>query len=229
MSHTVAVDQFEGPLGLLLELVEKGRLAVTAISVAEITAGYLERVQQLDAVEPEELAEFVELGARLVHIKSLALLPQSDAGEQAEELRQLNLELAEYRRYQSAARELAGRTALRSWRRSVAMHLPATELPLPSVELPALAEAFRAALKRVEAAPAKTVLRPMLSLEEVIGRLRRRLGHGSLPLQEIIDNCHDRLEIIATFLAVLEVVHNGTARVTQGGQFDPIILEATGA
>jgi segregation and condensation protein A len=229
MSHTVAVEQFEGPFGLLLELVEKGRLEVTEIAVAEITADYLEHVHSLEHLEPEELAEFVELGARLLHIKSLALMPRADRNEQAEELRQLNLELAEYRRFQAAARELAGRASRRTWRRSAGMKLPAQDLPLPDIALSELAEAFRLALRRAEPAPARTLLKPMISLETILNRLRQRLRHGDIEVQSIIDACHDRLEIVGTFLAVLELVHTGTVRVTQAGQFEPITLTATHA
>src|SRR6266576_329653 len=110
MTHTVAVGEFEGPLGVLLELVERNRLEVTAISVSQITEDYLDRIKQLGDRPPEELADFLQLGARLLYIKSLALLPADSAAEQGEELTQLSLELEEYRRIQLAARELARRT-----------------------------------------------------------------------------------------------------------------------
>src|SRR4051812_21815619 len=106
MSHTVAVGEFEGPLGVLLELVERNKLEVSAISVGQITTEYLAYVRTLEAASAEDLSEFLQLGARLLYVKSLALLPQETSDQQATELKQLSLELAEYRRFQSAARLL---------------------------------------------------------------------------------------------------------------------------
>jgi segregation and condensation protein A len=226
MTHTVAVGEFEGPLGILLDLVERGRLEVTAISVADITAGYLERIKALDNHSPEELSEFLQLGARLLYIKSLALLPQESAAEQDEEIRQLNLELEEYHRMQVAARELARRGPAHTWQRGTTERLAPNELPLPTIELPQLAEAFTRALRRMEPAPKTGVIRPHLSLETVVQRLRHRLESGSYNLQQLLDDCRDRLEVIVTFLALLELVRDGQARVVQAGQFDPITVEA---
>jgi segregation and condensation protein A len=226
MTHTVAVEQFEGPLGILLDLVEKGRLEVTSISVAHITADYLERIKQLGDRSPEELAEFVQLGARLLYIKSLALLPQSSETEQGEELRQLNMELAEYRRMQAAARELARRTSARSFQRTATERLAASDLPLPSLELTELSAAFTRALKRMEPAPARGVIKSHVSIETVTANLKRRLKDGRFDLQELLDACRDRYEVIVTFLALLEMVRDDAVRVVQGSQFEPIMVEA---
>jgi segregation and condensation protein A len=228
MTHTVAVGEFEGPLGILLDLVERGRLEVTAISVAEITTGYIERVKQLGDRSPEELSEFLQLGARLLYIKSLALLPQESSPQQGEELRQLNLELEEYRRMQLAARELTKRGGARTWRRLATRRLDPHELPIPALELPQLAEAFTRALRRMEPAAPRGVIRDHTTLEQVAAKLGARLRQGGFELQEIIDECRDRLDVILTFLALLEIVRDGTARVVQASQFEPIMVEATG-
>ncbi|HEY2004671.1 MAG TPA: ScpA family protein [Candidatus Saccharimonadia bacterium] len=229
MTHTVAVGEFEGPLGILLDLVERGRLEVTAISVAEITENYLGRIKQLGPSSPEALSEFLQLGARLLYIKSLALLPQPASEEQTEELRQLNLELEEYSRLQAAARELARRGSLRSWHRTATDTLPPQELPLPKIELSQLAEAFTRALKRLEPERSVGVIQHHVSLETVSHRIREHLGRGSFDLQSLLDNCHDRLEAIVTFLALLELIREGAAQVTQANQFAPINVEPAGA
>jgi len=227
MTHTVAVGEFEGPLGILLDLVERGRVEVTAISVAQITENYLSRVKQLGSTSPESLSEFLQLGARLLYIKSLALLPQPASEEQTEELRQLNLELEEYKRLQAAARQLARRESLRSWHRTATDTLPLHELPLPELDLPQLAEAFTRALKRLEPERPVSVIQRHVSLEAVSRRLRDRLGQGAFELQVLLDDCHNRLEAIVTFLALLELIREGTARVTQANQFASINVEPT--
>lgn len=228
MSHTVVVKEFEGPLGLLLELVEGGKLEVTAISVAHVTAQYLARLKQL-TVTPAELGEFLQLGARLLYIKSLALLPQAPHDtEQTDELRQLNRELSDYRRFQAAARELANRAHSGTWERRVTERLAPADLPLPNLELSTLAGAFTAALKRLEPARETKIIPEHISQASIMHRLRARLTSG-FGLQEVLDACRHRLEIIVTFLALLELIRNGDARVTQANQFAPIIVEAAHA
>lgn len=228
MTHNVAVGEFEGPLGILLDLVERGRLEVTAISVAEITENYLAKVKELEPASPETLSEFLQLGARLLYIKSLALLPQPAADEQTEELRLLNLELEEYSRMQAAARELGRRQSVRTWTRTVMVTLPPSELPLPDLELKQLAEAFTRALKNLEPARPVGIIQRHVSLESVGRRIRHRLERGHFELQELLDDCHNRLEVIVTFLALLELIRAGTARVTQANQFEAINVEPAG-
>jgi segregation and condensation protein A len=225
MTHTVAVGEFEGPLGVLLDLVERNQLEVSLVSVGRITSEYLERVRQLGDVSPEELSEFLQLGARLLYIKSLALLPQTDANEQSRELELLSLELAEYRRFQEAAKQLAARSSLRTWPRRAAPRRAASELPLPNIRLDQLADAFSRAMKLAPVAPPSAVVKQHLSLETVIKRLRSQLT-GGFDLHTAIEACQNRLEIVVTFLAVLELVRDGTATVTQAGQFEPVRVEA---
>jgi segregation and condensation protein A len=226
MTETVAVGEFEGPLGLLLELVERGKIEVSSISVSHITAKYLERLKALTNRTPEELGEFLSLGARLVYIKSLALLPQASPEEQGEELRLLNLELTEYRRMHAAARWLGRATSGRTWLHPITESLAPHDIPFPNVEVSQLAEAFTRALKRTEPAQRPGIIRRHVSLESVTKRLRHNLEKGRFMLQELLDACSDRLEIIVTFLALLELLRDGTAIVVQAGQFEPIIVEA---
>jgi segregation and condensation protein A len=225
MTHTVAVGEFEGPIGVLLELINRGKLEVSRVSVGQITSEYLEKVRGLEGVSAEELSEFLQLGARLLFIKSLALLPQADAEEETRELEQLSRELSEYRRYQEGAKLLSGRAALGSWPRPAAPALDKSEQALPNIALDQLAAAFTRALKLVPPAPPATVIKPHLSLDTVTAKLRGRLSEG-FALHDIIEGCHDRLEIVVTFLAVLELVRGGAATVTQASQFEPIQVEA---
>lgn len=224
MTHTVAVGEFEGPLGILLELVERNKLEVTSISVAHITKEYLERIKDIRERSPENVSEFLQLGARLMYIKSLALLPQESAAEQVEEIRQLNLELDEYRRFQEAARLLASRAKRQTWERRAVTKLEPHERPLPDVSLVELSEAFTRALKHLEPSRPAGIIRQHVSLESVAKRLRQRLDKG-FQLQTIIDDCRDRMEIVVTFLALLELVRHQEARVTQADQFAPIMVE----
>lgn len=225
MIHSVLVPTFEGPLGLLLELAEKGKVELTTISVSDITAKYLAHVNTMSDLEPEELSDFLRLGSRLLYIKSLALLPR-EAGREGEELQRLSLELAEYRRYQQAARKLSSMLSNSTWQRTAVAKLAAEDLPLPNLKLEVLQEAFTRALKRAEPLMGSNPIDQGVSQESVINSLRRRLKSGSFELQVILDAAPDRFAIIITFLALLELLKTGAATVTQDGQFSPIMIAA---
>jgi segregation and condensation protein A len=226
MVLSVAVEQFEGPLGLLLQHVEAGRVEVTSISVAYITREYLDHLKQLEGLSSEEVAEFARLGARLVYIKSLALLPPTTSPDQAEELEQLNLELKEYAALKAAATALADRQNLTLWSHPAAPVVKAAP-GLPVLPLEDLATAFQEALKRhTPNLPAAHHPAPHLTQQAVTRRLQARLAAGRVNLAELIDDCHSRLEIILTFMASLELLRAGQITMQQNRPFSPIVLEA---
>lgn len=225
MSHTVMVGEFKGPMGVLLDLIDHGKLNVSEVSVGEITAGFLESIKHLPNITTDEMSDFLQLGARLLYIKSLALLPEIDTGEQHRELNQLNTELAEYRRFQTAAKLLGTSKVMRTWQRTATTHLPVTDLAVPHISLEQLADAFTRALKFAPVSTPAVVIKPHLSLEVVTHNLTKLLADG-FELQTVIARCHDRLEIVVTFLAILELVRSGVAAVSQTGQFGAIHVES---
>ena len=228
MTPTITVPNFEGPLGLLLELVEQGELEVTAISVAAVTRQYLDRVATLTELSRADLAQFLELGTRLVFIKSAALLPvaETDVTTPAAELRQLNRELAEYRQFQLATQQLRARLnqGRRSYERHGTQALQLGDLPTPELNLLQLGQLFAAALERTAPAPATVITREHYDQAKIGQSLWQRTAQGEVALSEVIDQCHDRVEIIVTFLAVLELVRDGRVAVRQSAAFDELRL-----
>lgn len=228
MTPTITVPNFEGPLGLLLELVEQGELEVTAISVAAVTRQYLDRVATLTELSRADLAQFLELGTRLVFIKSAALLPvaETDVTTPAAELRQLNRELAEYRQFQLATQQLRARLnqGRRSYERHGTQALQLEDLPTPELNLLQLGQLFAAALERTAPAPATVITREHYDQAKIGQSLWQRTAQGEVALSEVIDQCHDRVEIIVTFLAVLELVRDGRVAVRQSAAFDELRL-----
>ncbi len=229
MTPTVTVPNFEGPLGLLLELVENGKLEVTAIAVGTITRQYLDRVNSMSDLGREDLAQFLELGARLVYIKSHALLPDIESDEvPMAELRLLNQELAEYRRLQNAAQHLRNRLASgqRSYTRTSVPKLSGIDLPRPEIDLVELGALFQVALQRTKPAPTMTLRNHHYNQAEIAERLLKQAQNEKIDLARIIGACRDRLEIIVTFLAVLELVRNDSVRVSQSDHLGNMTLVA---
>ena len=232
--YEVKTAVFEGPLDLLLHLIEKEDLDITAVSLVQVTDQYLAVLHSGESLDLRALAEFVAVGARLLFLKSRALLPRSpeqvaederDAQEIAEDL---TVQLEEYRRFKTAAaffRDLDDR-GQRSYVRVAPP--PADWLPtgLEGVTLKKLVSTLAAALERLPPEPEPERLqRVMLNVGEqranVLNAVRRR---GSLAFARIIADCKSRLEAIVTFLAVLDLLKTEDLRAEQSSSFGEIVL-----
>ncbi|MBW3538022.1 segregation/condensation protein A [Candidatus Parcubacteria bacterium] len=232
MPYQVALLNFEGPLDLLLQLIERSELEITQISLADVTEQYLEYIERLNRLDPEELNRFLELASRLVYIKSLALLPGTADRVDETEISELAEQLAEYRRYQKATEYLKRLLAegRRSWSRppeaAARDAVAAGELPAPpNLELEPLRRAFAAALAKLPPAATDATLGRTVSLTEMTERIRRWARPGrATGLGQLLRTAADRMEVLVLFLALLELVKSGHIRVSQSGQFDDIQL-----
>lgn len=227
MSHTVSVGQFSGPLDLLLEQAKRGNVEISAISIADITHSYITELAQIEEeLEPSEVSEFAELGARLLYIKSLALLPVPALEEQAGELGRLEDELAHFQLVKQLAAALSQTTGCTTARPPQPLpHKP--KLPaVPVSHTPTqLAAAYAAVLARQAPKP-RLRQTPAISLKLIAAQLLERLQQRSSSLQDLLAaNANSKSDTIVTFMAVLELVkqHQLTAKQTQS--FGAILLE----
>lgn len=222
-SYQVALLNFEGPLDLLLQLVEGKQLDVTAISLGTVTEQYTTYLTQLETHDPSELNQFVELATRLSYIKSLALLPASrDEGEA--EVASLRQELEEYRRYKQAASYLNSliEAGVRSHTRTPTERALPVELEAGDLSLDQLATAFTDVLRRLP--PVAAGMGESITLEEMSARL---LGYATArpkPLRPFLEDLADRLELIVAFLALLELTKDAQLTVSQASQFDDMMV-----
>ncbi len=218
---------FEGPLDLLLYLIQKNELSITDIPIVEITAqyeAYLEAMRELDL---DVAADFILMAATLVHIKSRMLLPvvREEGGEPAEDPRQPLVEqLLEYQRFKEVARLLEERQAV-----STAQFARAPgESEEPDyggfeVDLYDLVEALQRVLKRAADRKERLVFVPEITLASRINDVLERLEHhGSLLFVELFDASMTRHHVIVTFLAILELARQRVIRIFQEGPFLPI-------
>ena len=223
---------FEGPLDLLLYLIEREELDVTAVSLAEVTNQYLSYLRSGDQVDATALAEFIATGARLLLLKSRALLPQPDTDdEDVEELGEdLVQRLREYRRFKEAAGMLQDIEA--EGRRTYPREAPPPELPLPTgldgITLDLLAEIVREVLERQpDEAPELVVEREEVTVEEKVAELTRALQRQSrVSFRSFISSCRSRLEVIVAFIAVLELIKALRLEAAQDAPFGDISLVA---
>ena len=223
---------FEGPLDLLLYLIEREELDITAVSLVQVTDQYLSYLRSGDQIDPTALAEFIAIGARLLYLKSRALLPKPPTEDEEEDEvgEDLVRRLQEYKRFKEVAAELR-ELEERGWR-AYRRLAPPSGLPLPTgldgVTLDRLLQIFREVLERQpKEEPMAVVERQPVTVEQKIHELTEALRRQRrLSFRAFISACRSRIEVVVTFLAVLELIKALRLRAEQDQLFGDIALVA---
>ncbi len=230
--YQVQLEVFEGPLDLLLHLIEKQELDITRVSLAVVTDQYLEYIRHQEHISAENLAEFLVVAAKLLLIKSRALLPTPPTveGEEEEDLGEaLVRQLQEYRRFKGLAQQLREREVegLRAYLRVAPLPQLKRKLDLTDVSLDDLLAAVQAALSQQPLpGPVDDIVAPLvISVSDKIQALETVLAErGSFSFQRLLRQARSRAEIIVTFLALLELIKAGRAQVRQEQLFGEILI-----
>lgn len=233
-TYPIRLPVFEGPLDLLLQLIEREELDITAISLAQVTDQYLAIVEEMGRRSLADLTAFLVVAAKLVLIKSRVLLPGYRARlEEDEVATDLIRQLETYRLYRAVAEELARREE-QGWRAYVRVRSgdgrqrPASDpfAALSGVTLEMLVEAAREALRALPGPPVETVISPPpVTVAGQMALIRERLTRtGLIRFQDVLSESASRVEVIVTLLAVLELIKQGAVRVWQDGLFGPIFI-----
>jgi segregation and condensation protein A len=222
---------YEGPLDLLLHLIKRAELDPHDVTASIITEQYLEHLNLMEELNLDVAGEYLVMAATLLLIKSFTLLPHPapDDTEEAEELKHdLVARLLEYQRYREAAIKLGERPLLgRDVFASPGERVPQEEQPTEqlSVSIFDLVQAIAVVLKRLsDRTPRKIELRD-IPVARCIPRVLAALGDGvRVEFSTLFDNLADRPLIIATFLALLELIRRGAVRAWQEERPGPILL-----
>lgn len=243
MSVLIKLDQFEGPLDLLCHLIDKHELDIYDIPIALITEQYLAVIYDLHVLNLELASEFLVMAATLLEIKSRMLLPQSDYGD-SESLREdprieLVGKIVEYRRYKEAAlhlQELESQFGQRHFKEPEdldrLLDRSSDALKALDLETDLLVEALKRVLERMDRIDNhreiyfKTMRRDPHTVEEKMGWITRRLNFAStVRFMSLFEEDTTRLEVITTFLALLELMRGGKVKVRQNVRLeDPEII-----
>ncbi len=232
-AYPVTLAVFEGPLDLLLHLIETQALEISSVSLVAVTDQYLRTMEMLEEVDPGALADFLVVASRLVYIKSRSLLPQPRPADEEEEEEEpadaLVRQLIEYRRFKEVAGQLRAREEqrLRVYVRTAPPPELERRLELGELNL----EHLTAVLARVLA---RTTHQPVLprvktyavTVAEQIVIVRAMLQAADQPLTfiDLLSAQTSRLEVIVTFLAVLELIKQREVTAQQEDAFSAIIL-----
>lgn len=234
----IQVDGFSGPLDLLLELIDRRRLDITALSLAEVTDQYWREIESAEGIEADALVEFIAIGSKLLYIKSCALLPGAEppAADLHQRIEQAAGELTElleeHKRFRDAI-ELF-RQLEEEGRRTFARAAPIKNVPLPpgleGVTLDTLLSAVKEALAKKPPLPEEAVLHiEPVTVNEKIAELSEALARhrGRLRFRPLLAACKTRTEIVVLFLAVLEMIKAGRLWAEQERPFGEIELVET--
>jgi segregation and condensation protein A len=231
-TYEVTLPIFEGPLDLLLYLIEREELDITEVSLAQVTHQYLVYLGIIGERDPDNLADFLVIAAKLLLIKSRALIPQPPPSLQPayeEEGEDLVQQLIEYRRFKEAAgwlREIEAQGE-QSYIRLPAVPLIDRTLDMGDLTLDDLVAAVRRVLLSKPPAPSvnNTVLPITVSVVDQMDLIRRETARKrSVSFLQLIGQAGGRLEVIVTLLALLEMVKQQLVTMRQERMFGDIVI-----
>ena len=225
MEYRVHLSQFSGPLDLLLHLVEKAEVDIKDIFVSEITSEFLEYLKEIDELDMEQASSFLTVAATLVYMKSRSLFPPAPKEEEEEEdpgellIRQLR----EYKTFKEASetmRELAHEAARMHSKLPEEFPVPPAEIILKDTTTQKLFEAMLSALNRGEEPEKRETLHEVTADAFTIRSCSRRVrdvlrsNNGKTCFEELTEGA-SKMEIIVTFMALLEMISCGEIRLSQ--------------
>lgn len=245
MELTVKLRVFEGPLDLLLYLLEKNKVNIYDIPIVEITDQYMEYIRQMQRQDLEVLSEFLVMAATLVDIKSRMLLPSDPDHEEEEEDPRAELvqQLLEYKMYKCMAYELKDRQMdaerVLFKKPTIPKEVLAYEPPvdidelISGITLARLHEIFESIMKKQQDKidPLRSkfgkIEKEEVSLEDKMEDLKEyATSHRHFSFRGLLNRQSSKVEVIVTFLAILELMKMGTIMISQEHIFDDIQIDS---
>jgi len=230
----IKIEKFEGPLSLLLKLIEQEELDITKISLASIADEYVELVKSSKVIDPEEIADFLVIAARLLYLKSKALLPYLYVEEDEEDANELEQQLRLYKEFLDATKvveKMLGSKKfmyVREFNRKVILNKIKSFSPPKNLKQEDLKNVFEEFLTRMKP-PEKLkeqVMERKISLEEKILSIQKiLLNKIRVSFTKIMNEAESKSEIIVSFLAMLELMRQREVMLTQNEMFGEIIIE----
>jgi segregation and condensation protein A len=234
-SYEVKLQDFEGPLDLLLHLIRKNEVDIYDIPIAQITDQYLEHLMRMRELNLEVAGEFVLMAATLIYMKSKMLLPQPSPAEeealQEDPRRELVERLVEYRKYKEAALllEIKEDQFQKQYTNQPLYNREDPPALDPEIDLFRLLSVFYDLLKRTADEPSLVINREELDIHQSMVEILDHFGNReSLTLRTLLQERPSRLQMIVTFLALLELIRRGILKVKQQHNFGEICIYRLG-
>jgi segregation and condensation protein A len=229
-NYQLRLPAYQGPLDVLLRLIERSQLAIEDVSLVAVTDQFLQFVAEMDAATPAVIAEFAAVGARLTVLKSRSLLPRPVADTEEPEQSDLTQQLREYKRIKDLAKhlgELHGRGLEAHGARAGAIARPTLgrHSRLMAHDAPTLVRALRRRISTLQRPQQLIVQRRAISLRDLVSRLAGLVSpFRSVAFSEYTRDLKTRTEVATAFLAVLVLVRRGQVQAAQDDLFAEIEL-----
>ena len=229
--HKVEIDQFQGPLDLLLYFIRRDEIDINDIPIAKITAEYLQIVEDMKSMNLSVAGEFILMAATLMRIKSKMLLPRpdlDDLGEPIDPRTELVQQLIEYKKYKDIADNLSEKWEALSYQheRSVTQSIDDIEEEinyLKEISVFELAKHFKEVMDRApEINPYEVDLNTLDLSDKKQFILSSFDGRGILSFEHLLKSCKSKLEVVMTFIALLDLVQQFKLAVFQSSLFEDI-------
>lgn len=228
--YETKLEQFQGPLDLLLHLIEGQKLAISQVSLANVTDQYLQYLDKLTETNASDLSDFLVVATKLLVIKSKSLLPAVEDDEE-DSADQLELQLKMYKEYLEATKKIEKIIHNKNFsfsRDRLMVNFEPTFSPPPSCVPSDLRNAFEAIISRIDYIVnlPQRVLEKVVSLSEMVSSIRQNLlNMPKMNFKNLISSAKNKSEIVVCFMALLELIKSGEAMVNQNNIFDDIEVE----
>lgn len=239
MGYQIKIDAFEGPFDLLFHLIEKNEVDIYDIPIAQITGQYLDYIAAMQVLDLELASEFLVMAATLLSIKSRMLLPKPPKPEEEESVEEydprdeLVEKLLEYRKFKVLAEYLREKETFmnkvftRPNEDEMFMHLFSEENPLEGISMQSLMSALQEALDRAaEQELTGEIPRDEVTIRDKMKEITRRLffQNRGIAFRDLFRSTVSRVEIVVTFLALLELIRIGRIKAYQSSVFGDIMI-----
>ncbi|MCG2686919.1 segregation/condensation protein A [Candidatus Parcubacteria bacterium] len=231
MAVLYKLEKFEGPLDLLLQLIESADLDITEVSLSQVADQFMKYLAAVEDKNPEELADFLVVASRLLLIKSRILLPNLHIEDESEAI-ELETQLKIYKEYYEASKKIENILAEKKVlfvRNKIPIDIEVIFNPPKNLEGDKLKKIFLEVIKEIEPIiklPKKSMLK-VVSIKEKIEYIKNKILSGiNLSFSDLIKESKTRTEVIISFLSVLELVKQRDVVVKQEKMFEEILIEA---
>lgn len=232
---TFKLENFSGPLDLLLSLIKKSKLDIEEIEISKLTEQYLEVMKDISTVDMEVASEFIEYAAILIEIKSKKLLPKIQEQEEDELDPEyiLKLRLREYQMFKEVNEKLKELESNDKFYKQPEKEANKFRIVIKDMELDSLLDAFVNVMHKVnrieKSKESKEIVKEVFTVEQKIASIKDTLiSRDRLKFSELFLESSSKDEVITTFMALLELIKMQVVRVNQEGIFTDISIEKTG-
>lgn len=232
---TFKLENFSGPLDLLLTLIKKSKLDIEDIQISDLTEQYLDIMKDISKVDMEVASEFIEYAALLIEIKSKKLLPKIVDTEEDELDPEyiLKLRLREYQMFKEVNEKLGKLESNDKFYKAPEKEANKFRIIIKDMELDKLLDAFVGIMHRVnkieKSKESKEIIKEIFTVEQKISSIKDTLiSRSKLKFSELFLDTSSRDEVITTFMALLELIKMQVIRVSQDDLFSDIQIEKTG-